>query len=154
HHGLGDRMFHHLGMVDMKQFFRTCQAAVMLAILASAQVERARITGTVTDNTGAVLPGVQVKITNEGTNTSTSIVTDAAGAYSLPNLAPGSYTVEAEKAGFARHVNKGFVLQVAQEARLDIQLGVGSVEQTIEVRGTTPLLQTEGSSVGQVIDSQ
>ena len=84
--------------------------------------------GTVTDNSGAVLPGVQVKITNEGTNTSTTVITDAAGAYSAVNLTPGSYSIEAGKAGFTRHVNKGFVLQVSQEARLDIQLAVGSLD--------------------------
>nr|MDQ2899310.1 TonB-dependent receptor [Acidobacteriota bacterium] len=138
----------------MRSFGKFLMAFVSFAALATAQVERATLVGAVTDNSGAVLPGVQVKITNEGTNTSSTLTTDAAGAYSAGNLTPGSYTIEAGKAGFTRHVNKGFVLQVSQEARLDIQLAVGAIEQSVEVSGETPLLQTEGSSVGQVIDTQ
>ena len=138
----------------MRSFYRLVTVVFCFVSLAMAQVERASIIGTVTDNSGAVLPGVQVKITNEGTNTATTVTTDAAGAYSAVNLTPGSYSIEAGKPGFTRHVNKGFVLQVSQEARLDIQLAVGSLEQSIEVTGETPLLQTEGSSVGQVIDTQ
>ncbi|HEY3739073.1 MAG TPA: carboxypeptidase-like regulatory domain-containing protein, partial [Bryobacteraceae bacterium] len=67
---------------------------------------------------------------------------------------PGSYTVEAVKAGFQRFISKGLVLQVAQEARLDIQLQIGAVEQSVEVSAAAPLLQTEGSTVGQVIDTK
>ena len=138
----------------MRDLPRAVIAVLCFASLSVAQVERASIVGTVTDNSGAVLPGVQVKIANEGTGTVSNVTTHSAGAYSALNLTPGSYSVEAEKAGFTRHINRGFVLQVSQEARLDIQLGIGAVEQTIEVTGATPLLQTEGSSVGQVIDAQ
>src|ERR1044071_9514694 len=108
--------------------------SLALAVLpvAFGQVERASLAGTVTDNSGAVLPGVAVKVTNEATNTSVNLDTDAAGNYLVINLTPGSYTVQAEKAGFQRFVSKGLVLQVAQEARLDVQLQLGGVEQTIE----------------------
>ena len=119
-----------------------------------AQVERASLAGTVTDNSGAILPGVAVKVTNEGTNTAVSLMTDDAGDYRAVNLTPGSYTVEAEKTGFQRHVTKGLVLQVAQEARLNIQMQIGAIEQTVEVSAAAPLLQTEGSTVGQVIDTK
>jgi hypothetical protein len=120
----------------------------------SAQVERANLVGTVTDNSGAVLPGVTIKVTNEGTNTSATFSTDSAGGFRADNLTPGSYTVVAEKAGFQRHITRGLVLQVAQEARLDIQLSVGALEQTVEVSAAAALLQTEGSTVGQVIDTK
>jgi hypothetical protein len=129
-------------------------AAFLFLSLASAQVERASLIGTVTDNSGAVLPGVMIKVTNEGTNTSVNLTTDAAGDFRAVNLTPGTYAVEAEKAGFQRRITKGLVLQVAQEARLDIQLPLGGVEQTIEVSAAAPLLQTEGSTVGQVIDTK
>jgi hypothetical protein len=121
---------------------------------AFAQVERASLTGTVSDKTGAVLPDVAVKVTNESTNTSINLSTDAAGAFRAVNLTPGSYAVEAEKTGFQRYMTKGLVLQVAQEARLDIQLALGGVEQTVEVGAEAPLMQTEGSTVGQVIDTK
>jgi len=119
-----------------------------------AQVERASLAGTVTDNSASVLPNVGVKVTNEGTNTTVNLSTDGAGNYRAVNLTPGSYTVEAVKPGFQRFITKGLVLQVAQEARLDVQLQIGAVEQSVEVSAAAPLLQTEGSTVGQVIDTK
>lgn len=137
---------------------RLPQLGLTLAFLSllplAAQVERASLVGTLTDNSGAVLAGVTIKVTNEGTNASLNLASDAAGDFRAVNLTPGSYTVQAEKAGFQRHLTKGLVLQVAQEARLDIQLSLGGVEQTIEVSAGAPLLQTEGSTVGQVIDTK
>src|SRR3954447_4351426 len=105
--------------------------ALALAItpLIHAQVERASLAGTVTDNSGAVLPGAAVKVTNEATSTSVSLKTDNSGDFRAVNLTPGSYSVETEKTGFQRYVTRGIVLQVAQEARLDVQLQVGGVEQ-------------------------
>jgi hypothetical protein len=129
-------------------------AVLCLFSAAWAQMERASLVGTVTDNSGAVLPGVAVKITNQGTNTSVNLTTDAAGDFRAVNLIPESYAVEVEKAGFQRFISKDLTLQVAQEARLDVQLQLGGVEQRIEVSGAAPLLQTEGSTVGQVIDTK
>src|SRR5260370_41651947 len=134
---------------------------VLLALLAFnvgtrmiAQVERASIVGTIRDSSGSVVPSVAVKVINQGTNATENLQTDSAGDYSATNLTPGTYTVEAEKSGFNRRVYRDFVVQVAQVARLDITLAVGAVEQTVEVTGETPLLQTENASVGQVISSQ
>jgi hypothetical protein len=121
---------------------------------ALAQVERANIVGTIRDTSGSVIPGVTVKVINQGTNTTTSLETDAAGEYAATNLTPGAYTIDAEKSGFTRKVYRDFVVQVAQVARLDIALEVGAIEQTVEVSGEAPLLQTENSTVGQVISSQ
>jgi hypothetical protein len=121
---------------------------------ALAQVERASIVGTIRDSSGSVVPGVTVKVVNQGTTNTTSLQTDQAGEYSATNLTPGAYTIEAEKAGFSRRVYRDFVVQVAQMARLDITLEVGAVEQTVEVSGEAPLLQTENAAVGQVISSQ
>ena len=126
----------------------------MGALGAFAQVERASIVGTIRDSTGSVVPGVTVKVINQGTNNTTNLQTDEAGEYSATNLTPGAYTVEAEKTGFTRRVYRDFVVQVAQIARLDITLEIGAVEQTVEVSGEAPLLQTENSTVGQVISSQ
>jgi hypothetical protein len=118
------------------------------------QVERASIVGTIRDSSGSVVPGVSVKISNQGTNTTSTLQSDAAGDYSATNLIPGTYTIEAEKSGFTRHIYRDFAVQVAQVARLDITLDVGAVGQTVEVSGETPLLQTENASVGQVISSK
>jgi hypothetical protein len=108
-----------------------------------AQVERAVVVGNVTDKSGAAMAGVEIAVTNESTNTSLRVLSDEAGAYSVPNLIPGSYTITASKPGFRQAVFRGFVLQVSQTARLDISLELGNVEQTIEVTGAIPLLQTE-----------
>src|SRR5687768_12564975 len=118
-------------------------ACVVLVVPLFGQVERASIVGTVTDSSGAAMPGVQVEVTNEATNTTTRLVTDSAGSYSAVNLIPGSYTVRASQQGFQPQAFRNYVLQVSQRARLDITLAVGTVEQAIEVTAAEPLLQTE-----------
>ena len=138
----------------MRVLYSSLLIAFCIVSPMGGQVERASLVGTITDNSGAVLPGAAVKVLNEDTNTSEPLTADAAGDYRAANLTPGRYTVEVDKAGFQRHITKGLVLQVAQEARLDVQLSVGGIEQTIEVTGATPLLQTEGATVGQVIDTK
>jgi hypothetical protein len=131
---------------------------VVLMILTSAicfgQGERASITGTVTDQSGGAIPGTAVVVRNEATNVATTLQTDGAGVYTVRNLDPGSYTIEAERSGFSKHVDKGFVVQVSQTARLDIALSLGSVSQVVEVTGAVPVLQTETAAVGQVIGAQ
>ena len=118
-----------------------------------AQVERASVIGKITDKTGAAMTGVEVNVTNEATNTSLRVSTDDAGAFTAVNLIPGSYTVSASLKGFKSVTFRNFVLQVGQSARLDMTMELGSVEQTVEVTGAIPLLQTENASVGQVIES-
>jgi len=126
---------------------------LVIAAVCPAQVERASIVGAITDKTGAVVAGVEVKVTHETTNTVAALRTDDSGNYSAPNLIPGSYTLTAEHAGFNRRVYRGFVLQVGQIARLDIILDIGAVEQTVEVTGAIPLLHTEDATIGQVVGS-
>src|SRR5882724_2957773 len=117
-----------------------------------AQVERASIIGRITDSTGAAMAGVEVTVTNEATNTSVRVSSDDTGAFTAVNLIPGSYSVNASSKSFRPVVFRNFVLQVGQSARLDITMELGNVEQTVEVLGATPLLQTESASVGQVIE--
>jgi len=118
------------------------------------QSERATLTGTVTDSSGAVIPGVEVTITNEGTNISVSIVTDEGGRYVVPSLKPGVYTVTASLPGFKKQVNSGVTLQVNQTAKLDLTLTVGEVSQEVMVTAEAPLLETETSNRGAVIDEK
>ena len=132
------------------QFVRAAVFAVV-CFSASAQVERASIVGTVTDKSGAVVPEALIRVTSEATNATLEVVTGESGNYSAPNLVPGSYTITAAKSGFSRAVVKAFVVQVGQAARLDVTMDVGSVDATVEVVAAAPLLQTEDSTVGQVI---
>jgi hypothetical protein len=120
--------------------------------LLNAQVERASIVGNLTDKSGAPMPGVEISVTNDGTNATIRIASDESGGFTAVNLIPGSYTVAASRTGFRPVTFRNFVLQVGQTARLDITMEVGTVEQTVEVTGTLPLLQTENASVGQVIE--
>ena len=122
-----------------------------LSLVCFAQVERATITGTLTDKNGAIVPDATVRVTDESTNETKNLQTDSAGQYVASNLTPGSYTIEAEKTGFTKHINKGYVVQVGQTARLDIVMEVGSVTQSVEVTGAVPVLQSENAAVGQVI---
>ena len=80
-------------------------------------------------------------------------LTDASGAYALPNLPPGTYRVTATKTGFQVARAENVTLQVEQAARLDLRLEVGNVSESVEVSATAALLQTENASVGTVIDS-
>jgi hypothetical protein len=130
--------------------------AVVLALSLSglAQVERGTITGAVTDAKGANIADATVRVTEESTNETVMLQTDSAGEYTASNLTPGAYTVQVEKAGFASHVNKGFVIQVFQTARLDVVLNVGTVSESVQVTSALPLLQSENASVGQVISTQ
>ena len=116
-----------------------------------AQVERASILGHAVDHSGSVVPRVQVTVTNQATNTATHALTDAAGAYTVSNLIPGAYTIEASLPGFKPVVARDIELQVGQQARFDFTMEVGALEQTVEVMGTAELLQTESAAVGQVI---
>ncbi len=138
----------------MDKVFRASFLSLVGFLACYAQMERATITGTVSDTSGAVVPDATVRVIDEATNTTQALKTDAAGQYTASNLTPGSYTIEAEKTGFNKHVNRGFIVQVSQTARLDITLPIGAVSQTVEVTGAVPVLQTENASVGQVIGAQ
>jgi len=137
---------------------RRCLAELVVVLALSltgfAQVERSAITGTVTDAKGAAIPDAIVRVTEESTNQTITLQTDSAGEYEASNLTPGAYTVQVEKAGFTSQVNKGFVIQVFQTARLDVVLNVGTVSESVQVTSALPLLQSENASVGQVISTQ
>jgi hypothetical protein len=118
------------------------------------QTSTATMTGIVLDQTGAVLPNVTVTITNTDRNTRQITRTNEVGSYVLPALNPGNYSIAADLTGFRTFVQDGIVLQVNQIVRIDVRLDVGLAEETIHVNGTAPLLETETSSRGSIIDGQ
>src|SRR5205085_4078791 len=83
-----------------------------------------------------------------------AVTTNSAGIYNFPALQPGVYNVRAELQGFQSEIRNGVELQVQQTARIDFQLRVGGVAETVEVTGGAPLLNTENASLGTVIDGQ
>jgi hypothetical protein len=112
------------------------------------------ITGVVTDASGGVIVGATVTVTNPQTNFTRAATTNTSGIYNFPALQPGVYNVRAELQGFQSEIRNGVELQVQQTARIDFQLRVGGVAETIEVTGGAPLLNTENASLGTVVDGQ
>jgi hypothetical protein len=135
--------------------FRNGVIAIFLfASLMAAQGFRATVVGRVTDDTGAVLPGAMITITNVGTNESHSIIVNDSGEYTIPQLAPGQYTLTAEYTGFNKVVRSGIVLETNQQSRLDVVLKVGGITEEIEVSAAAPLVTTENASIGNVVDQK
>ncbi len=111
------------------------------------------ITGTVTDSSGASVSGAIVTILQVGTNATRAATTSSIGSYTVPQLAPGSYSVKVYKAGFKIFQHDNITLAIDQVAQIDARLDVGSDQQTVDVTSESPVIQTETSSVGLVIDS-
>ena len=128
---------------------------VLLAGAQSAfsQVTTGSITGTVADANG-IVPGASVTIREVGKNTVTTATTDATGSYSAPFLVPGTYTVQVQVQGFKGWIREGIVLQVNQRARVDVTLEVGGIEEKTTVVASSPLLNTDSSEVGTVIEER
>ncbi|MCS7316317.1 MAG: carboxypeptidase-like regulatory domain-containing protein, partial [Bryobacteraceae bacterium] len=124
------------------------------ALLVWAQDPRGAITGSVVDATNAVIPGVLVRATNVETGVSASATSNAAGNYHIPFLPPGTYRVTAELTGFKRFVREGVEVRVGETVGLTIQMELGAVTETVEVKETTPLLDTTAASLGQVFDQR
>jgi hypothetical protein len=125
-----------------------------LQSLIVAQTPTGEITGTVTDTSGAVVVDATVTVTNTATNIERVAKTNGSGIYDMPALPPGNYILRVEKEGFSAEVRTGIDLQVAQVARFDTSLKIGNVNQTVEVKGGAPLLETEGTAVGTVIENR
>src|SRR6476620_5175548 len=123
---------------------------VALSSVAFAQVDRATITGTVTDSGGAVIAGATVTITNLATNVAFRQPTTETGSYLLVNLIPGKYQVDVELSGFKK-VSQVVTLEVGQRARVDATLEVGAVSETVTVGETTQLLNSNDATLGTVI---
>jgi hypothetical protein len=117
------------------------------------QQTTATLVGTVTDPSGGVITGVTVRATNLATNTAREGTSGASGNYSIPFLVAGDYSVTATLTGFHTQKVERLTLQVAQTARLDFKLELGSLSETMEVSATAAALQTENATVGTVIDS-
>jgi hypothetical protein len=123
-----------------------------LAVL--AQGPGASFTGDVRDPSGAIIVTARVTARNTATNVMRSTVTDAAGIYVISSLPPGPYEVFVESPGFNRDLRSGIVLQVAEVARVDFSLKLGSATDTVNVVDTANVTETETASTGQVIENR
>jgi hypothetical protein len=114
----------------------------------------ASLTGEARDKTGAAIPNVSISATNEGTGATRAAATNASGVYSFPSLAPGLYTLRAEASGFKAIVLSQIELHVQQAARIDLDLQVGDVVESVQVSADAAMLTTDNATVGTVIENR
>src|SRR5438477_4879727 len=112
------------------------------------------VTGSVTDPSGAAITDAKVTLTNLGTAETRTQPTNADGLYSFVNLIPGNYKIDIEKPGFKHITRTPIVVEVQQSAKIDVTLPIGQANETVEVTSETPLLQSETSSLGQVVEQR
>src|SRR5437867_3021917 len=125
---------------------------LVLPEFAFAQTSNATLGGTVSDATGALIPGVSITATNTATGIVNTVLTNEAGAYQLASLQTGTYKVSAELSGFRTQTYNEVVLGISQQVRLNFTLQVGSVAQSVEVTvAADTLIATSSSSVGTVL---
>jgi len=132
-------------------------ALLLLAALAASVVwtqTQGQITGVVSDSSGAVVAGAAITVTNPQTNFTRQVQTNSAGNYVFPTLLPGFYSVRVEMPGFQSEVRNQIELQIDQVARIDFQLKVGAVTESLEVTEGSLLLNTEDVTIGTVIENR
>jgi hypothetical protein len=137
-------------MSAIKYFF----ALVLCAALLCAQSTRGVLVGTVTDQSGAKVAGARVTVTNQGTNAALVMQTTDEGQYTATNLDPGRYTVAVEAQGFKAATIQDIVLNVNQTARVDARLEVGELTTSVNVEARAPIVQSETTSIGSVVDNR
>jgi hypothetical protein len=135
-------------------FVRFFLAVVVFAAGTTAFSQTAQVTGRISDQSGAVIPGAQISVTNPKTGLTRDSVSNNDGYFTIPLLPPGEYRIAVKKDGFKPVVRPDVVLNVEQVARLDFTLEAGAVSDTVTITSDAPIMNTETSSVGQVVDNK
>ena len=129
-------------------------ATLLFGLLLPAQQQTGSMIGTVVDPSGSSVPGAEVSVKNTGTGATFTATTDASGLWRAPQLNPGTYDISVAAKGFSTVVRTGVEVRVADRLRIDFALQVGAVNDTVTITGTSPLLQVEDASLGQVVDNR
>src|SRR5215831_4751648 len=124
------------------------------AALLFAQSERGTISGSVTDASGAAIPGSKITITNVATNESFSSVSSDSGDFTVPNIPIGQYNVRIEHAGFSSELRKDIVINASATVRVEAQLKVGETRTTVEVTATAAQLQTSDAKTSSTVTNK
>lgn len=136
------------------------QLKICLALLTAfatwsfAQAPTGQITGSVLDPSGAAISGAAVVLTNAATNQKRETVTNEEGLFNMPALPPGTYSLQVDAKGFPKQRRDNLELQVGQVARVDFNLTIGNVAETVQVTGGAPVLQAETAELGTVIENR
>src|SRR5215831_12313211 len=136
------------------RFGRVVCFITLACVPAMAQTTTGSIVGTVTDRTGAVVPGATLTVTNIDTGGTNKTITDSSGNYAVTPLPVGHYSVTVEAKGFKKSVNGGITLNLQDRIGVNVVLELGQLTETVEVVSAAPALQTDTSYLGQVVDSQ
>src|SRR3989442_467504 len=138
-------------LLNVSQILGGCFAIVLVCVALFSQGSTGRILGSITDQTGAVIPGVTVTIRDVDRGTSRTLITDEAGIYNAPNLLPGTYTIRMELSGFATVERQNVKLEVGQDIRIDVALRPGQQTELVTVQAETPLVETNNAELGGTI---
>ena len=145
-------------MITSARFNTVCLLATATFLLfcstLQAQVTTATLYGVVRDTSGAILPGVNVTVTHEGTNVVRETVSDERGEFALPALPAGPYAIKIELSGFKTYVSSGLKLTAGQEVRQTYALEVGALAETVTVVESAPLIQTASTAQIQTIGEE
>jgi carboxypeptidase family protein len=139
----------------MKGVLRNCCLIGLVFLLTSASAwaqATAQLNGRVTDESGAVLPGVTVTVTQTDTQFTRTVATDGTGSYVMPNLPTGPYRLEVSLQGFRSYVQTGIVLQVGATPAINVTLGLGELAETVTVEAAAPLVDTQSAGIGEVVE--
>jgi hypothetical protein len=140
------------------RFCRFVRSVAVLSVLTAcsiyAQGPTGTINGIVTDPSGSAIPGASVSVSDAATGATRNAQSNDSGFYSFPALSPATYTVSVEAQGFGKQVRSTITIQVQQVVRVDFQLTVGAVAQSLDVTASAALLSTDDATVGQVIENK
>jgi len=133
-----------------------CLGVLMLLLTGSSSWAQAtaQVSGTVRDESGAVLPGVTVTMTQTATGLSRTVVTDGSGAYVVSNLPTGPYEITTVLSGFATFRRTGVVLQVGASPVVNVVMGLSQVQETVTVEAATPLVDVQSAGIGEVVEQE
>lgn len=127
--------------------FRLLLLAMSCCAFLSAQQDRGSITGVVKDSTGAIIPDAKITATRIETNTIIKSASSSSGDYTLPSLDVGTYTIRVEKQGFKSSIAKDITVTASGAARIDINLEVGTTQQSVEIIASGVQVQTENARI-------
>ncbi len=139
-----------IGLLAVFAAFMLC----MTTITGNAQSSAGAILGTITDQSGAVLPDTVVQLVNQATGTKDEATSNASGYYQFPVVQPGTYKMVIQKQGFKTMSRPGVILQNQARIQVDLSLTVGASTETVEVTASSPLIQADNVSLGTVIDER
>jgi hypothetical protein len=131
-----------------------CALLMFVASPATSQSFYGSLVSVVRDAQGAVIPAARIVLTNTATNERREGVSAEDGEYRFVNLVPGTYSLEVELPGFRRYVRDQIEVNIQSQPRIEVALLLGSVTETVQVTGISPVLQSENASLGIVVSSR